>query len=376
MKNSKKFIVSPVSYIPVIYFHSIGPKNPLWVKNYLTCPLHESEEFLKYVSNRYRTIHLKEYWEQINGLKTVQKDQIIITFDDGYLDVWLFAFQMLKKYNLKATIFISPDFVDQKSIVRNNLNESGFLSWNEMKIMENSGLIDIQSHTLTHTKYFVSDKIVGFHHPGADIIYPVGNIYPDRKPYYINNSDFEKLLPYGYPLFEEKSSLIARIIFINPDFTKECILLLKDYDFSNYQFDTAYRMIERYYNECKRKGLIIMGKESNEEYLDRVRAEISESKKIIEQELNKKVEFLCWPHGDNNKILHQMALDAGYLMTTIGKDYVNPNDMKSRIPNRLGISFSSWNKKLKTIIKLKLRSGKVPFGYLLNAFHKERNHLT
>ena len=53
---------------------------------------------------------------------------------------------------------------------------------------------------------------------------------------------------------------------------------------------------------------------------------LSESKRIIENELNKKVEFCCWPHGDNNDFAHQAALELGYKATTVGKSNTSLDD--------------------------------------------------
>ncbi|NMC61442.1 MAG: polysaccharide deacetylase family protein [Candidatus Methanofastidiosa archaeon] len=356
----------------MIYFHSVGPLIKGWRKYYLTCSVNDAERFFRYISLNYRTIHLKEYWEQINGHIPWKKKQIVLTFDDGYLDNWLYAYPLLVKYNLKATIFISPEFVDPRDLIRHNISESGFLSWNEMSEMERSGLIDIQSHTLTHTKYFVSDKLRGFHHPGADFIYTLGNINSEFKPFYINDPTIERKLPYGFPFFEEKSSLIARKVEINPAFIEKCISIFCNYDFNKYNFKTAYKIAEKLYNEFKSKNEIITKVESDNEHEERILSEIVKSKKIIEQKLNKKVEFLCWPHGDNNALLHKIALDSGYLMTTIGKCSSGSFEKETRIPSRLGIKYFNSFNKIKTIFKLKALSGDRPYAYILGKIRQFR----
>ena len=208
-KRSVRYMKPFLPDIPVVYFHSVGNKNNLGAKSFLTSTVENSERFFRYVSGNYTSLTLKEYYDLRNHKISGIRNPIVLTFDDGYLDNWLFAFPLLKKYSLKATIFVSPDFVDKRNGIRSDFSESGFLSWDEMRIMESSGLIDIQSHTMTHTKYFISDIISGFHHPGNDILYPAGNLYPEKRPYHINDPGFENLLPYGYPLFEEASAVTA-----------------------------------------------------------------------------------------------------------------------------------------------------------------------
>jgi len=370
-----------MSNVPVVYYHSVGDKNPGWKKNYLSIKKSAFEEQCKFFSYHYNVISLRDYWLIHGGELISPRRPLIITFDDGYLDNWVYVFPLLKRYNLKATIFISPEFVDNtagirlgwhdlltKKVNQEEINQWGFLSWEEMKVMEKSGLVDIQSHTLTHTKYFVSDKLTGFYHPGGDILYPIGNLYPEKKPYYIGNPDFDKLLPYGFPLFEEKSAIVARKVTINPDFINSCVERLKNYDFSQYDFHSAFCLVKPLYDEYRQKNQIIIAKETEKEYLQRVRKEIYESKKIIEEKLDKKVEFLCWPHGDNDETVHRIALEAGYLMTTIGKARITKRDMGTRIPERMGLNFSSWTKKQKSIIKLKAFSGEFPYKFLLDCY--------
>jgi len=347
--------------IPVIYFHSVGVKSSAWSRSFLTASIENANRFFRFISGRYTSLHLREYYEIRSGRSEAVANPIVITFDDGYLDNWIYAFPLLKKYSLKATIFVSPEFVDGREIIRGDDASPGFLSWSEMREMVASGLIDIQSHTLTHTKYFTSDRLTGFHHPGNDILYAAGNLFPEQKPYHIGDKEFEKLLPYGYPLFEEESAVIARRVTISDDFISEIVEKLSDYDFSRYNFSEAFVMIRSIYEKYRNDNLIITRRESEEEYSERVSREITGSKEIIEGELGRRVEFLCWPHGDNNSFLHRKALDTGYLMTSIGHSVMAEDEIPSRIPERLGIDYSSFRRRVKTRFKLKAFSGLFPF---------------
>lgn len=80
------------------------------------------------------------------------KDDIRITFDDGYGNNFEHAFPLLKKYGLKATVFLITDFIDGK------IGSKEFcgkyldlrpLTWDEIRIMGDSG-IAFGSHSKTH----------------------------------------------------------------------------------------------------------------------------------------------------------------------------------------------------------------------------------
>lgn len=350
---------------PILYFHSIAPKqNMNWSRYWLTLELRYFEKLLEYLSlNSYHSLFLDEYFKNNN-----ERRSICLTFDDGYLDNFIFVFPLLKKYNIKATIFISPDFVNRQSIIHktledywnnqvtiNDLNNWGFLSWEEMAEMEKSGLVDIQSHTLTHTKYFVSDKLVGFHHPGSDCLYPISNIFSEHRPYYIANKKFEKLIQYGHPLFQEKSSVIAKPVNINPDFNKTCIDMLKYYFKENvYDFHSCFKIVKSEYEKFKGKGELILGIENEFDYRQRIISELKKSKESIEKKLQKNVKYCCWPHGDNDEFVHNLALQLGYKATTIGKFEDSDSNVKNRIGKRITMN-PIFNSKFLSINKFVMK---------------------
>jgi hypothetical protein len=370
-------------FIPVVYYHSIGPVNKNWNRNFLTLELPFFEDQLRYFKKHFQPVFLKEYWNMRCKKQPLIKNPIVITFDDGFLDNWIWAYPLLKKYNLKATIFVCPEMVDRREVIRPNLedywkkmmsyeeiNQSGYLSWPEMKAMLNSGLVDIQSHTMSHTKYFVSDKLTGFHHPGNDCLYPVGNLFPDLKPYHIADHTFETQIPYGYPLFEEISSVSARRVTINESFTEECIKDLKHYDFDKYSFNTAFNEVTELYDEYKSDGLLVTEIESDDSIRERLNYEIIESRRILEEKLNTSIEFLCWPHGDNTETAHQLAINAGYLATTMGSKIKCPDSL-DRISDRIGMWHVRNNRflsNLKTRYKIGSSVGLFPYKQI-NVFY-------
>jgi hypothetical protein len=355
--------------IPVVFFHSVAPeKFNLWTRNYLTLELIYFEAFLEYLKkNKWQTIFLDEYYSIRKSAKNPPKHVCCITFDDGFLDNYIYCYPLLKKYGFKGTIFINPEFIDLKrkiaktleNVWGNEVNQSeisqlGYLSWDEIRLMQKSGVIDIQSHTLTHTMYFVSDELISFHRPDKDCLYPIGNLFPDRKPYYINDKEFERLIPYGTPFFKESSAVIGKRVFINKAFNNAIVKLLSDYKWNQMNaIDRAYEIVSSEYQLWKNKNEIIENIETQAEYEKRLYDEIVGSKNIIEDKLGKKIHFLCWPHGDNTETTHKFALDAGYLATTSGSKQKIQQSV-NRIPVRANIGVIKNNVYL-TSLKMRYR---------------------
>src|SRR5215831_7301046 len=68
------------------------------------------DEQMKYLHDEgYTTISLDDFVAFQNGKKRLPPKPIIVTFDDGFMSNYVFAFPILKKYGMTATIFVTLD---------------------------------------------------------------------------------------------------------------------------------------------------------------------------------------------------------------------------------------------------------------------------
>jgi len=88
---------------------------------------------------------------------------VVVTFDDGYAGVFRRAFPWLERYRLRATLFITTDFIHGKihppwasmhPELRDAVTQTAPLwkplSWEEIERMADSKLIEIGSHGCSH----------------------------------------------------------------------------------------------------------------------------------------------------------------------------------------------------------------------------------
>ncbi|MEO5789169.1 polysaccharide deacetylase family protein [Gelidibacter sp.] len=304
----------------VLMFHSIGCENENWYRNWLSVSIDHFEHFCKYlVKNNYETIFLDEWYENKNN--STKKNQIVITFDDGYLDNWVYAFPILKKYNLRGTIFINPEFIDDSNEIRSNLNDVwdkkieqtqlsplGFLNWSELHQMQTSGVMDIQSHSMSHNFYFHSNNIKDIYNGQPQYDWMAWINQPNRKSFYAIESQ-EHYVPNGSPIFDFGRALGLRRYFPDDELVKYAIEM-----YSNNE-------------ELKDKALLIAklnemlntypgAYETDEEMEKRYRYELFESKRLLEENLNKDINFLCWPGGGYNELSLNLSIEAGYKAST------------------------------------------------------------
>ncbi len=101
------------------------------------------EEFLKVIKSSGLGI----------GLPGEKGVELVITFDDGEQNLYQYAFPLLKKYSMKAVIFLITDYVGQLNSWDFTLGRKlAHLSWAEIYEMHNYG-IEFGSHGLSHTNF-------------------------------------------------------------------------------------------------------------------------------------------------------------------------------------------------------------------------------
>jgi len=322
-------------------YHSVSDhRNWLW--GHLACPVKVFEDHIRTLAGAgFSAVSLQDIYDHTLRNTKLPKNPVAITFDDGYLDNWVYAFPILKKYGFRGTIFVSPEFVDPTPDVRPtfkdvedgrissaDLQVTGFLSWAEMRAMESAGVMDIQSHTLTHTWCFSDDTLIDFHHPDDSYPWLIWNARPERKYAWLNE-DQSSLVPFGMPVYAHERALAIKQYFSDPKLNDVLtnyvishgnLAFFEEQDWSGQLHQAAANY--RAHNQLDGRY------ETDQEYENRVRHELSISKEIISSKLDKKVNFLCWPGGGYNVTTEQIAKEVGYLAMTMSSQ--NPG----RTPRR------------------------------------------
>lgn len=120
--------------VPVLTYHLVSDNIFSKMKSLYARPSEFDNQLKWIIENGYTPIFADEL-----SSNNFEKP-IIITFDDGYIDNYNVVFKLIKKYKVKITIFV----------VTNMINSKHHLTSDQIKEMSASGLVSIQSHTVSH----------------------------------------------------------------------------------------------------------------------------------------------------------------------------------------------------------------------------------
>ena len=102
--------------------------------------------------NGYNVISWQQVIDAENGKGTLPDNAVLLSFDDGYETMYNVVFPLLKAYNYPAVFAPVTGWLDtpadQKIAYADKmLDRSVFATWAQVKEMEQSGLVEVASHT-------------------------------------------------------------------------------------------------------------------------------------------------------------------------------------------------------------------------------------
>ena len=128
----------------ILCYHRINP----WYENdTLTVNPEKFKRQINYfISKKFEFNNLEQY---ISFPKKNKK--IVITFDDGFADNFLFAYEILKNLNIPFIIFLTVKFIGTEKLFPRykDKEKDRFLNWDEVIEMLKNG-VEFGSHSLTH----------------------------------------------------------------------------------------------------------------------------------------------------------------------------------------------------------------------------------
>lgn len=110
----------------VLMYHRIV-EDKLWNSDLtpqLSVKLSDFDKQISFITKRFKVISLTEIVDRITNSIPLDRLFVSISFDDGYADNYILGGSILKKYNVKATIFVAAGYIE---------NNQEFPYWDELK---------------------------------------------------------------------------------------------------------------------------------------------------------------------------------------------------------------------------------------------------
>ena len=124
---------------PILEYHMITDNPPKDAEVYNVPP----EEFaaqLDYLQQKgYTTLTLQEFMRAKHGKLTMPDKPIVLTFDDGYKNIYTDMLPILEAHGMKAVVYV----------ISNELGKDGYLTLEQVKDLQRRG-VEIGSHTADH----------------------------------------------------------------------------------------------------------------------------------------------------------------------------------------------------------------------------------
>lgn len=298
--------------VPVIMYHEVTPE-------------HFANELRYLKTNGYETITADALTARLNGENvSLPKRPIVLTFDDGLESLWSVAYPTLKEFGYHAIAYVCPFWIERGPALRPSLARSytrsfGWATWNQLREMNDSGIIDVQSHTLAHHCIWIDPTVVDFMKPGLELplIWYDDTLAPNDQA----------LPPLGWPVLAHCQRFNSPRRFI-PDRTVMQACADHVAAHGNEAFfrrenwcDELRKLLPSQDGHCRIPGRF----ETPDEQRETLRQDLETSKQQLEERLDKRIEHLAFPRNEASTLAATLAAEVGYRSAVRGP--VNDRDI-------------------------------------------------
>jgi len=159
------------TWVPVLCYHHVAEPEGDDPGGLFVSPQLFNDQLGLLRKGGYSPVSLDQLYDHVTSGLELPEKPVAVTFDDGYLDNWTYAFPLLCHFEVPAAIFVitsrvesgeprpTLDDVQQGTLTRESLdqahreageNSGAFLNWGELSKMRATGLVSVAGHSHTH----------------------------------------------------------------------------------------------------------------------------------------------------------------------------------------------------------------------------------
>lgn len=133
-------------FVPAVMYHSLL-KDPDRAGDYVISP-EVFEADMRYLSeNGYKTVFASDLADFVEKGVPLPEKPVLVTFDDGYLNVMTYAYPYMKENGLKGVMNVVGTYTDLSTEQDEHNPAYSSLTWEEISELAVSGVFEIGNHT-------------------------------------------------------------------------------------------------------------------------------------------------------------------------------------------------------------------------------------
>jgi len=129
-----------IPYVAVLVWHDVLPVKEVWFD---TTSDTFAGQLAAIAKGRFTVIPLSRLRDHLVSGAPIPQKSLVLTFDDNGQGIYQNAYPLLRKYRFSATLFVHTNYVGKTTSKHHS-------TWDQLREMERSGLIEVQSLTANH----------------------------------------------------------------------------------------------------------------------------------------------------------------------------------------------------------------------------------
>ena len=276
------------TFLPVFHFHEVTRE--------------ELEPKLRHLAdNGYRSVTSEDIAAYVRRETALPPRSVSLCFDDAWTSLATVAAPLLKQYGLRAITYAIP-----ARITENGAGHSPFVTWSQLADLHVSGVIDVQSHTDSHSRIFASSQVEDFVQPGYEAT-PLLNRPQKSAPPALG---FVTPADLGAPIYGMRSRMSdGRRALVSPEVHESCVNLVAREGGASFFARADWRN--------RLNALVASANEpafeSDDERNRAIEDELARSRAILNERLKtQSVSHICLPWGISGARTETMLKRTGY----------------------------------------------------------------
>ena len=132
--------------LPIVMYHAVL-KDRARLGKFVISP-DQFEKDMRYLQEQgYQTVHIADLIAYVDNGKPLPEKPIMVTFDDGYYNNYLYVFPILKELNVKIVLSPIARYSQQYTETGEQNAYYTHITWPMAQEMAQSGLVELQNHS-------------------------------------------------------------------------------------------------------------------------------------------------------------------------------------------------------------------------------------